>query len=87
MYMYKATFKEIMIKSLCPVSTIANVENNEIRIENNDVSSHIFLVLYFIRLTLVSHYSAFSSVRGADANVLNASARERRGMQNNVTRG
>ena len=50
-----------------------NVEDNEIRIENNDVSSHILLVLFFIRLTLVSHYSAFSSIRGADTNVLNAS--------------
>ena len=48
------------------------IENNEIRRGNNDVSSHILLVLFSISLTLMLQYSASSSVRGADANVLNS---------------
>ena len=55
---------------LFPVSTVANVDNNEIRKENNNISGHILLALFSIRLTLVSHYSAFSSFRGTDMNVL-----------------
>ena len=50
----------------CPVSTAVNVENNEIRTENNEVSGHILLALCTIRLTFVSHYSAFLSVRGTE---------------------
>ena len=64
------------------------IENNEIRWGNNDVSSHILLVLFSIRLTLMLHYSASSSVRRADANVLNCLKNSRlsrkwRRMQNN----
>ena len=40
--------------ALCPVSTVANVENNKIRLENNDISGHILPALFFI-LTLVSN--------------------------------
>ena len=48
---------------LCPVSTVANVENNEIRLKNNAISGHFLLALVSIRLTFMSHYSAFSSVK------------------------
>ena len=70
---------------------MAIVENNEIRIENNDISGHILPALFSNRLTLVSHYSAFSPVRRTDANVLNCSKHsrpscERRRMQNNAIR-
>ena len=47
---------------LCPVSNVANAESNEIRLENIDISGHILLALFSINFTLVSHYSAFSSV-------------------------
>ena len=64
------------------------IENNEIRRGNNDVSSHILLVLFSIRLTLMLQNSASSSLRGADANVLNCLknsclSRKWRRMQNN----
>ena len=65
---------------LCPVPTVANVENNELRIENNAISGHILLALFSSRRALLSilralvvHYSAFSSVLLTDANVLNCS--------------
>ena len=51
------------LASLCPVPTVANVENNELRIENNAISGHILLALFSSRrallsifLPLVSHY-------------------------------
>ena len=77
---------------LYPVFTVANVENNEIRIENNAISGPIRLALFSIRRTLVSHYTVFSSVCRTDANVFNCLnhsrlSRERRRMQNNMTRG
>ena len=73
---------------LCPVSSVANVESNEIRLENIDISGHILPALFSIRFTLVSHYSAFSSVRRTDVNVLNSLKYSRlsckwRSMQNN----
>ena len=76
---------------LCPVSTVANVENNEKPTENNNVSGHILLPLFSIRLTHMSHYSTFSSIHKADANVLNCLKPSHlpckwRRMQNNVTR-
>ena len=40
--------------SLYPISTVANVENNEIRIEKNNISGHIFP-------TFLSHYYRFAS--------------------------
>ena len=49
----------------------------KMRIENNDVSGHILLALFSIRPNIESHYSAFSSVRGADANVLNCLKQDR----------
>ena len=49
-----------------PVSTVANVENYEIQLENNDILGHILTTLFSIRLPLVSHLSAFSSVPGID---------------------
>ena len=65
---------------LCPVPTVANKENNELRIENNAISGHILSALFSCSRallstlpTLVSHYSAFSSVLLTDANVLNCS--------------
>ena len=75
---------------LCPVSTVANIENNEIRIEKNKMSGHILLALLSIPLTFVSRYSAFS-IRGTGANTLKNSndsclSRERGRIQNNVTR-
>ena len=54
---------------LRPVSSVANVESNEIRLENFDISGHILPTLFSIRFTLVSHYSPFSSVRRTDVNV------------------
>ena len=66
-------FVSIDLHLLYPVSIVAIVENNEIRLENNDISGHILPALFSNRLTLVSHYSAFSSVRRTDANVLNCS--------------
>ena len=74
---------------LCPVSSVANVESNEIRLENIDISGHILPALFSIRFTLVSHYSAFSSVRRTDVNVLNSLKHsrlscERRRKQNNA---
>ena len=74
-----------------PVFTVANVENNEIRKDDIDISSHILLALFSIRLTLMSHY-AFPSIRGTDANVFNClkhsrPSRERKRMQNNAIRG
>ena len=56
---------------ICPVSTVANVENNELQLENNAISGHIHIALFSICLILVSYYSAFFSVCGTDANVLN----------------
>ena len=56
----------------CPVSTVVNVENNEIRIENSNVSYHILLALFSTCLTFVSIYSTFSSVSRTDTNVLNS---------------
>ena len=56
-----------------PVSTVANVENNEIRIEKNNISGNILLALLAILLKFVSHYSAFFSIRRLDPNVLNYS--------------
>ena len=90
--MWKRSVTRVCPKPICPVSTVAIAENIEIRIENNDISGHILFTLFSIRLTLVSRYSAFSSARGVYANVLNGSqnsrlSRERRRMQNNVTRG
>ena len=84
-------FVSIDLYLLCPVSIVAIVENNEIRLENNDISGHILPALFFNRLTLVSLYSAFSSVRRTDANVLNCSKHSRpsgewRRMQNNAIR-
>ena len=64
---------------LCPVPTLANEENNELRIENNAISGHILLALFsscralLSMLELVSHYSAFSSVLLTDVNVLKCS--------------
>ena len=74
---------------LCPVSSVANVESNEIRLEIIDISGHILPALFSIRFTLVSHYSAFSSVRRTDVNVLNSLKHsrlscERRRKQNNA---
>ena len=74
---------------LCPVSSMANVESNEIRLENIDISGHILPALFSISFTLVSHYSAFSSVRRTDVNVLNSLKHsrlscERRRKQNNA---
>ena len=71
-------------------TTVANVENNEIRIKNNNVSGHILIALFSICLTFVSHYSAFSYVRGTDANAVNCLkhwrlSHKRRRMQKNVT--
>ena len=67
-----------LIIILCPVPTVANVENNELRIENNAISGHILLALFSSRctllsilITLVSHYHASSYVLLTDANVLN----------------
>ena len=37
--------------SLCPASTVANEENNEIRIGNNAISGPILLTLFSIRCT------------------------------------
>ena len=74
---------------LSPVSSVANVESNEIQLENIDISGHILPALFSIRFTLVSHYPAFSSVRRADVNVLNSLKHsrpscERRRKQNNA---
>ena len=79
------------IMSIDPVSTVANVENNEIRIENNEITGNNLLASFSTRLTLVSHYSEFFSVRGTNAKVLNGLkhsrlSHERRRMQHNVTR-
>ena len=84
-------FVSIDLHLLYPVSIVAIVENNEIRIENNDISGHILPALFSNRLTLVPHYSAFSSVRRTDTNVLNCSKHsrpscERRRKQNNAIR-
>ena len=38
---------------------------------NNAISGPILVALFSIRITFVSHYSAFSSARDTDANVLN----------------
>ena len=77
---------------LYPVSNVANVENNELRLENNANSGHILLAVFSIQRTLVSHYFAFSSFHMTDANVLNRLnnsrlSLKRRRMQNNVTWG
>ena len=40
--------------SSCPVPTVANVDNNEIRIEKNNSASQILLAF-------ISHYCAFPS--------------------------
>ena len=43
--------------SLYPVSTVANVENNELRIENNAFLGHILLALFYI--SLISYLNIF----------------------------
>ena len=65
------------------------IESNEIQLENIDISGHILRALFSISFTLVSHYSAFSSVRRTDVNVLNSLKHsrlscERRRKQNNA---
>ena len=80
------------LSCLCPFSTVANVENNEIWIWNNNIWGNILLQFFPNHLTLVSHYSAFLSVCGADSNVSNSLKhsrlpRKKRRMQNDVTWG
>ena len=59
---------------------------------HNNVTYHILLAIFSIRLTLVSCCLHSPSCAGTNANVLNCLklsflSRERRRMQNNVTRG
>ena len=60
---------------------MAVVEKNEIRLENMDISGQILPALFSNRLILVSHYSAFSSVRRTDAYVRPANGGECRIMR------
>ena len=50
--MYCTYFIFISFKA---VSTVANVGNNELRIENNAISGYIFLTIFSIRVALFSN--------------------------------
>ena len=50
--MYQFMFLKISY-FLCPVPTVANEENNELRIENNAISGHILLALFSSRRALL----------------------------------
>ena len=63
--MYFTNFTFISVKA---VSTVANVENNELRIENNAISGYIFLTIFSIRVALFSYLS----VCRTDENVSNS---------------
>ena len=73
------------------MSTVANIENNEIFLEENPEFPVIFVAHCCPFHSLVSYYFAFFSVRRTDLNILNRSTqlrlfRKRRKMQNNATR-
>ena len=55
----------------CSHYTVANVENNENKIENNNGSGHIHFAFFPVSLTFVSYYSAFFHVLVTDMNVSN----------------
>ena len=52
------------------ISTVTNIENNEMRIYKNHISGHIRLALFSFLPSQMSHDTAFFFVRETDANVL-----------------